>query len=136
MDRHNHDCIIIGGGPAGLTAAIYAARARLDVVILESSITGGLVNSTYMVENFPSYPGIHGMELMEKMRGHVDSLNVPVEELCEITTLDLAGEIKAVATEDAAYAPPAVILAPGRTPAPPDVRTQVDEVNYLSLIHL
>ncbi|MDL2271530.1 FAD-dependent oxidoreductase, partial [Desulfovibrio sp. OttesenSCG-928-I05] len=133
MDRHSYDCIIIGGGPAGLTAAIYAARANLAVIVLESSITGGLVNSTYMVENFPSYPGIHGMELMEKMREHVDALGVPVEELCEITALDLSGDIKAVATEDAVYAAPAVILATGRTPVALDVPTECEEIHYCSV---
>lgn len=66
MHTSKHDLIILGGGPAGMTAAIYAARANLDVVLIETAITGGLVNATYMVNNFPSYPAIHGMELMEK----------------------------------------------------------------------
>lgn len=59
--------------------------------ILESNITGGLVNSTYSVENFPSYPEIHGMELMERMRKHIDSLGVDVIEVCEVETAELAG---------------------------------------------
>ena len=63
-----YDILVLGGGPAGMTAAIYAKRANLRVALLESNVTGGLVNSTYTVENFPSYPEIHGMELMEKMR--------------------------------------------------------------------
>lgn len=50
------DLLIIGGGPAGMTAAIYAARANLKTILLESNITGGLVNSTYTVENFPGAP--------------------------------------------------------------------------------
>ncbi len=57
-----YDMVIVGGGPAGMTAGIYAARAGLKAVILEENITGGLVNSTYTVENFPSYPTIHGMD--------------------------------------------------------------------------
>lgn len=80
-ERHACDLLIIGGGPAGMTAAIYAARANLRTILLESNITGGLVNSTHTVENFPGRPGVHGMELMESMRAHVDSLPVTVEEV-------------------------------------------------------
>ena len=76
MHDAQYDLIIIGGGAAGMTAAVYAARAGLKTTLLESNITGGLVNATYTVENFPSYPSIHGMALMEKMREHVDSLQV------------------------------------------------------------
>ena len=73
MHDAQYDLIIIGGGAAGMTAAVYAARAGLKTTLLESNITGGLVNATYTVENFPSYPSIHGMALMEKMREHVES---------------------------------------------------------------
>ena len=59
--------------PAGMTAALYAKRANLRVALLETNVTGGLVNSTYTVENFPSYPEIHGMKLMENIRGHIDN---------------------------------------------------------------
>ena len=86
MEERTCDIIVLGGGPAGMTAAIYAKRANLDVVLLETNVTGGLVNSTYTVENFPSYPEIHGMELMEKMREHVDHMGVEVEEVFEVTS--------------------------------------------------
>lgn len=112
------DLLIIGGGPAGMTAAIYAARANLKTILLESNITGGLVNSTYTVENFPGRPGIHGMELMETMRAHVDSLNIPVEEVCEIEHLVLDGMEKRAETADAVYTAKAVILATGVIPSP------------------
>jgi len=95
-----YDMVIVGGGPAGMTAGIYAARAGLKAVILEENITGGLVNSTYTVENFPSYPTIHGMDLIKKMRAHVDSLEVEVEEVCEIESMDLEGELKTVETDE------------------------------------
>lgn len=122
-----HDLIIVGGGPAGMTAAIYAARANLRVLLLESNITGGLVNSTHTVENFPSWPSIHGMELMAKMREHVDSCGVPVEEVCEITELRLHGPVKTVLTEDDAYTAHAVILATGRRPVPLGTPTEAPE---------
>lgn len=116
-----------------MTAAIYAARANLDVVLLEENVTGGLVNSTYTVENFPSYPSIHGMELMEKMRAHVDSLDVTVEEVCEIESLSLDGERKIVETDEGTYSARAIILATGRKPIPLDVPTECDQVHHCAI---
>lgn len=118
MQEHRFDLLVLGGGPAGMTAAIYAARANLKVALLEASVTGGLVNSTYTVENFPSYPEVHGMELMEKMRAHVDHMGVHVEEIFEITGLTLDGVEKVVQGEDAIYRAPTIILATGRRPVP------------------
>ncbi len=131
--EHHYDCIILGGGPAGMTAAIYAARARLKAIVLESNITGGLVNSTYIVENFPSYPSIHGMELMQRMRDHVDGLGVPVEEVCEVEGLDLAGEVKTAETDEAVYRASAVILATGRKPVPLGAPTECDQVHHCAI---
>ena len=85
-----YDVLVLGGVPAGMTAALYAKRANLRVALLETNVTGGLVNSTYTVENFPSYPEIHGMKLMENIRGHIDQLGVNVEEILEIAGLELA----------------------------------------------
>ena len=114
MEERTCDIIVLGGGPAGMTAAIYAKRANLDVVLLETNVTGGLVNSTYTVENFPSYPEIHGMELMEKMREHVDHMGVEVEEVFEVTGLELGEDEKAVHGDGIVYKAPAIILATGR----------------------
>ncbi len=130
---HQYDLIILGGGPAGMTAAIYAARSGLRAVILESNITGGLVNSTYSVENFPSYPEIHGMELMERMRKHIDSLGVDVIEVCEVETAELAGDKKRIATDGGDYIAPAVILATGRKPVPLDVPTEAEQVHHCAI---
>ncbi|MEG2173718.1 MAG: NAD(P)-binding domain-containing protein, partial [Desulfovibrionaceae bacterium] len=131
--RRSYDLIILGGGPAGMTAAIYAARAALKTVILESNITGGLVNATFMVENFPSYPFIHGMELMQKMREHVDSLKVDVEEVCEIESLALQNEQKLVYTDDTLFTAPAIILATGRKPIALDTPTEADQVHFCAI---
>jgi len=127
------DLVIVGGGPAGMTAAIYAAQANLHTVILEESVTGGLVNSTHTVQNVPSYTNIHGMELMEKMRAHVDSLSVPVEEVCEIESLCLEGEMKTVETDEEVFHSKAVILATGRKPVPIDLPHECDEVHYCAV---
>ncbi len=127
------DLIIVGGGPAGMTAAIYAAQANLDTIILEESVTGGLVNSTHTVLNVPSYRKIHGMELMEKMREHVESLVVPIEEICEIESLSLEGEIKIVETDEEIFHSKAIILATGRKPLPLELDTNCDDVHYCAI---
>ena len=106
-----YDVLVLGGVPAGMTAALYAKRANLRVALLETNVTGGLVNSTYTVENFPSYPEIHGMKLMENIRGHIDQLGVNVEEILEIAGLELEGDEKIVRGEDGAvWKAPALIL--------------------------
>ena len=128
-----YDLLILGGGPAGMTAAIYAARANLRVALLETNVTGGLVNSTYTVENFPSYPEIHGMELMEKMRTHVDHMGVDVEEIFEITGLELTGEEKVVHSGDDVWKAPAIILATGRKPIPLDIPTECDQMHFCAI---
>ncbi|WP_419784262.1 NAD(P)/FAD-dependent oxidoreductase [Maridesulfovibrio sp.] len=128
-----YDMVIVGGGPAGMTACIYAARAGLKAVILEENITGGLVNSTYTVENFPSYPTIHGMDLMKKMRAHVDSLEVEVEEVCEIESMELESDLKIVETDEGTIKAKAVIICTGRKPIPLDVPTECDQVHHCAI---
>ncbi len=132
-ERKKFDVAIIGGGMAGMTAAIYAARANRSCVMLESNITGGLANSTYTVENYPSYIEVHGMELMQKVREQVDHLGVTVEEVCEITNLDLKAQPKIIETEDALYEAGTVIVATGRKPIPLDLPTECDQVHYCAI---
>lgn len=127
------DLIILGGGPAGMTAAVYAGKANLKAVVLEESVTGGLVNSTYTVENFISYPTIHGMDLMEKFRAHVDEVGVDVEEVCEIESVSLEGEQKIIETDEAIYTAKVVILCTGRKPVPLDVPTEAEQVHHCAI---
>lgn len=127
------DLLILGGGIAGMTAAIYAARANLDTIIVETNICGGLVNSTYIVENVPSYRQIHGMELMEKVKEHVDSLGVVVEEAAEIEALGIDGPLKTLVTDEAAYEARAIILATGRKPIPLACADDCEQVHYCSI---
>lgn len=115
-ETRSFEVVIIGGGIAGMTAAIYLARANVKAVILEKAICGGLCNYTYVVENFPSYPSIHGMDLMQKVREHVDHLGVPIEEVCEIEGFDITGSEKTIETDEAVYKSAAVIVATGRKP--------------------
>lgn len=132
-DRFSYDIVVIGGGIAGMTAGVYAARANRSCAILESNITGGLANSTYIVENYPSYTKVHGMDLMQKCRDQVDNLGVMVEEVCEITSMDLKGSPKIIETEEAVYEAKAVIIATGRKPIPLDVPTECAQVHHCAI---
>lgn len=130
---NNYDLIIVGGGIAGMTAAIYAARANLQTLLLEKLVCGGLVNSTHVVENFPSYPSINGMDLMEKVRDHVDSLGVNVTEVVEIQAVDLAGETKTVTTDEGAFTAPAILLTTGRTPRKLPIDCEFEQIHYCAI---
>ena len=132
-EKHMVDIAIIGGGIAGMTAAVYAARANRSCVMLESNITGGLANSTYIIENFPSYIEIHGMELMRKVREQVDHLGVQVEEVCEIERIDLSSSPKIIETDEALFEAKAVIAATGRKPIPLDVPTECAQVHHCAI---
>lgn len=116
--------IIIGAGPAGLTAAIYAARAGLDPLVLEKGIVGGQVAVSSIVENYPGFNSISGAELSAKMRGHAQSLGVEIDEFDEIERAELSDGIKRIITEDKIYEPTAVIIATGAVPKPLLVRNE------------
>ncbi len=127
-----YDVLILGGGIAGMTAAIYLARARVKAAILEASICGGLCNYTYVVENFPSYTSIHGMDLMQKVREHVDHLGAAIEEVCSIESMDICGSEKVIETDEAVYHGSALIVATGRKPIPLNL-PNCDQVHYCSI---
>lgn len=130
---NNYDLIIIGGGIAGMTAAIYAARANINTLLLEKSVCGGLVNSTHVVENFPSYPSINGMDLMEKVRDHVDTLGVTVIEVIDIEEMRLQEDMKIIDTDEGQFQAPAVILASGRTPKKLPLESDFEQIHYCAI---
>ena len=108
-----YDLIIVGSGPAGLTAAIYATRARLSFIIIEQNfMSGGQVVDTYEIDNYPGLKGISGMDLSMKMREHAEALGAEFVT-AEVTKLELAGDVKKVCTEDEVYETKTVILATG-----------------------
>ena len=129
----DYDLIILGGGIAGMTAAIYGARANLKILLLEKRVCGGLVNTTHVVENFPSYPSINGMDLMEKVRHHVDTLKVEVREVIEIDDLDLTGEIKTISTDEGCFRAPTAILATGRKPKELPLAADFEQIHYCAI---
>lgn len=108
-----YDVIIIGSGPAGLAAAIYAKRAALETLVLEKTpISGGQIINTYEVDNYPGLPGISGMELGQKMRGHVDAQQAEVKTATVKEIID-HGDYKLVCTGDGDFETRTVVLAMG-----------------------
>lgn len=105
------DIIIVGGGPAGLTAAIYARRAGKSVLVLEKATIGGQIASSPKVDNFPGLPGVSGAELGDRLYSQADELGVRIEleEVLEIRT----GDTKTVVTDYSTYTCTALILATG-----------------------
>ncbi len=87
--KDHYELIILGGGPAGLTAGLYAARARLDHVLIEKGAPGGQVLLTDWVDNYPAFPeGLSGFDLVEKMTQHAKRFDLKIETAC-VTQLDL-----------------------------------------------
>lgn len=111
------DVIIIGGGPAGLSAAIYAARAKLNTVVLDKGMAGGQVITTFHVANYPGTNGVvEGMDLVTNMKIQGEGFGAKFEEFKEITEVNLHGEIKSVKTEDTDYYSKTIIIATGAQP--------------------
>ena len=102
-----HDLIIIGSGPAGLSAAVYAQRAELDTVVIERNMmSGGQILNTYEVDNYPGLPGISGFDRGMELREHADKLGAD-------TAAELGGEVKKIVCENDTYLARAVIIATG-----------------------
>ena len=110
------DLIVIGAGPAGLTAGIYAARAGLDTLILEKDVIGGQVRLSYTIENYPGFEKIMGSELAEKMEQQAVALGTEIDEFDKIEKVSLTNEEKIIETGDYIYKPKAVIIATGANP--------------------
>ena len=109
-----HDLVIVGSGPAGYTAAIYAARAQLSPIVLAGSVSaGGALMNTTEVENYPGFvEGVMGPDLMTRMQEQAERLGADIRYE-DVTALDLDGEIKRVTTDDGVYETRTVIISTG-----------------------
>lgn len=110
-----YDMIVVGGGPAGLTAAIYAARARFLTLVLEEDDTGGQISITTEVVNYPGIKKISGSQLTDNMREQALAFGARFQKE-KVIAIDFSGEIKKIKTEEAEYKTFGVILAVGARP--------------------
>jgi len=107
------DLIIIGGGPAGLTAGIYGARSGLETLILEEKTLGGATAESPLIENYPGFPAITGQELADKIAEHCRKFGVTIKEIEGARELNLSDEKKIVKSDQASYSASAIIIATG-----------------------
>ena len=111
-----YDMVILGGGPGGYTAALYAARAGLDVVVLERLSAGGQMALTSQIDNYPGFPeGVDGFELGMKFQEQAERFGA-VTEYAEVKSLDLRAEPKVVSTSEGDYFARTVVIATGAGP--------------------
>ena len=115
-DINKRDVVIIGGGPAGLTAGIYAARASMDTILLERGLPGGLVTSTHFIENYPGFgEGISGPELMEQMEKQARSFGLEILS-ANVERIEILDKEFSVKTGQGEIITEAIIMASGVQP--------------------
>lgn len=115
-----YDLVIIGAGPGGLTAGLYAARARMNVLLIEKAVPGGQILVTDWIENYPGFPeGISGYDLAEKIKEQALSLGLNIET-AEVQGLDLSGTIREVILKGKRIKTKSLIIASGASPKNPE----------------
>lgn len=114
--EHIYDVVIIGGGPAGYTAALYCTRAGLDTVILEKLSAGGQMATTEQIDNYPGFEeGVDGFTLAQKMQQQAERFGAKTE-LAEVQSVELGSEIKEITTDSGVIKGRTVIIATGANP--------------------
>ena len=116
VTEHIYDMIVVGGGPGGYTAALYAARAGLDTVVLEKLSAGGQMALTEQIDNYPGFEdGIDGFSLGEKMKRGTERFGVETK-LTEVLSLDLSGTVKKAETSEGPLFARTIVVATGAGP--------------------
>lgn len=113
MRQYEFDTVILGGGPAGFSAAIYASRGATSTAIVDISMLGGQPSNYLELENYPGFPIIGGYDLMEKFEEHADKFGVQKFPMQEIEKVDLVSNPKVILTKECEFKAKAVIIATG-----------------------
>lgn len=116
MQTYEFDTVILGGGPAGLAAAIYASRGAVSTALIDISMMGGQPSNYLELENYPGFPIIGGYDLMEKFEEHADKFGVQKFPMQEIERVDLVSNSKVIVTKEAEFKAKTVIIATGAQP--------------------
>lgn len=114
MEQLNFDTVILGGGPAGLSAAIYASRGAVSTAIVDLNMLGGQPSNYLELENYPGFPIVGGYDLMEKFEEHADKFGVTKFPMQEIQNIDLKS--KTITTNEYEFKAKTIIIATGAQP--------------------
>lgn len=116
-EQEIYDTIIIGAGPAGLTAALYCGRARMKTLVLEKATAGGQAATTDLIENYPGFPdGVGGFELTELMKQQALEFGAEIREITPVANLEADGLLRLIKTADEEFRARSVIVVSGSEP--------------------
>ncbi len=122
------DCVILGGGPAGLSAALYLKRANIDCAIIDKTALGGTPTNYCEIENYLGLGKISGFELCEKFEDHVDNFDVQKFPFEEIESADLISQIKKIKTKENEFLARTVIIATGAKPKKLNIKGENENI--------
>lgn len=116
MQSYEFDTVILGGGPAGLSAGIYASRGAVSTALIDINMLGGQPSNYLELENYPGFPLVGGYDLMEKFEEHADKFGVQKFPMQEIESINLVSAPKVIKTKEAEFKAKTVIIATGAQP--------------------
>lgn len=116
MSNELWDVLIVGGGPAGVAAGLYAGRSRLKTLLIERGLIGGNVNNTEMIENYPGFPGgIEALKLADKFKTHAEEFGCVIRQM-EVSGMKREGKVNVVTTDQGEFRGKTLIIATGSSP--------------------
>ncbi|MDQ3700159.1 MAG: thioredoxin-disulfide reductase [Chloroflexota bacterium] len=136
---YDYDVVIVGAGPAGLTAGLYTGRAKLKTLVIDKLIPGGQILNTHLIDDYPGFESIEGSELAARMQAHAERFGAEIimDEVVEVRTEGPRDQIKVVRTAEREYRAKSVIVTAGGTPVklgvPGEERLNAKGVSYCAV---